>query len=247
MNNLTVKFWLNAFIPKDVFNKDGTLFSKPRPGHKDETMIPGPITNVPVRLPLPIPSPPVRVDFSDCFTTDNRGFSSDPGASSRLHSEIWLSFRNGIALPGQDHWCHESHEVDCEDGELEAKGKGTTDHMKFTEYKQRTSGTTTWYTAKLTASARNPLHRTPLVDVTPYIDYTGTIECIINANSFVTVLFSGFVDDFPAFEAYASLNAGLPHTIFQAAPPKGNTPWNLYGKASREVRGLASWRIPANV
>ncbi|MFL5033374.1 MAG: hypothetical protein ACJ8E1_26215 [Xanthobacteraceae bacterium] len=46
----------------------------------------------------------------------------------------------------------------------------------------------------------------------------------------------GLIDQFPAFEAYATINDGAAVTLFQIPPPPGNTVMNLPGKANRRVR-----------
>src|SRR5829696_7973090 len=62
-----VKIWINAFIPHDVPG-----LTKPYPKDPKMSMLPGP------------------TDFNDCFLTDQRSFSSDPRAKSRMHSEVEL-------------------------------------------------------------------------------------------------------------------------------------------------------------
>lgn len=66
----SVKFWINAFIPRDVSG-----YTKPVPGgpHRGKTMIPG---------PNPV---------SDCYLTDQRDFSNDIHAKSRMHSEFRMA------------------------------------------------------------------------------------------------------------------------------------------------------------
>ncbi len=62
----SIKFWINAFIPKDI-----PRYTRPVPGSPVITMIPG----------------PVLVPGSDCYPTDQRGFSYEVHAKSRMHSE----------------------------------------------------------------------------------------------------------------------------------------------------------------
>src|SRR5919108_1609130 len=68
----TVKVWINAFIPRQVPGK-----TRPVPGATNgQTMLSGPVPGV-----------------SDCFCTDNRGFSRDIHASSRMHAELEIDLR----------------------------------------------------------------------------------------------------------------------------------------------------------
>ena len=86
----SMKFWINAFIPRDVPG-----YTRPVPGQTGLTMIPGPMNRVvlttegrgPVR-----PGMPPLVDVSDCYYTDQRDFSSDIHAKSRMHAEVRVDF-----------------------------------------------------------------------------------------------------------------------------------------------------------
>jgi hypothetical protein len=69
----SVKFWINAFIPKIIPG-----YTRPVPGNPMLTMIPG----------------PVLVTGSDCYYTDQRDFSNEIHASSRMHSEGRVEFRS---------------------------------------------------------------------------------------------------------------------------------------------------------
>ncbi len=237
MSTIKVKFWINAFIPMHVYKKDNTYLTQPRPGHDNQTMIPGPIKGV-----------------NDCFSTDNRGFSSDPGASSRLHSEVTITFNKGaLVAMDQRHWCNPSKEYDCEDGGLEGTATGSNAQMKFSDPKNGTfeargvvkqliplrNGRFIWHSASLSAATNNPLFA-----FSPDIDYQGKLQCIIAPGESISVMFNGLVDEFPAYEAYTSLNSGLVKSLFQLPPPPGNTPADLFGKANRSVSGVASWTWP---
>src|SRR5687767_11048192 len=105
----SIKFWINAFIPKNVPG-----YTKPRPGHPGETMIPGPGIN----------------PFSDCYHTDQRDFSNQIHAGSRIHSEAKVVFTGAMPVLTTWHNCDETIECDCEDGEEECRKKGSTGSMK---------------------------------------------------------------------------------------------------------------------
>ena len=62
----------------------------------------------------------------------------------------------------------------------------------------------------------------------------GTLT-VDRVNRFVE--FVGKVDDFPAFEAYVSINDGEPEIIQQLGPKPGAGPDSLFGDANREFRG----------
>ena len=65
------------------------------------------------------------------------------------------------------------------------------------------------------------------------IDYEGTIQVDLNARSIEIDL---KIDQFPAFEAYATINDGAGIILFQESPPSGNTVMNLPGEANRPIK-----------
>ena len=70
------------------------------------------------------------------------------------------------------------------------------------------------------------------------IDYSGTLT--INQGTRV-VEFVGNIDQYPAFEAYASMNSGAGIKLFQASPPSGNTVMNLPGNAHRRIKAKVTF------
>ena len=114
----SVKFWINAFIPSHV--ESYTLIVPGGP-HSGETMIPGPFF------------------YSDCFLTDQRGFDNNIHASSRMHSEVRISFASSPPSITQWHNCDMTHECDCDDGTIECAEKGDTSGMRFVTLRSRVS------------------------------------------------------------------------------------------------------------
>jgi hypothetical protein len=180
----------------------GTIagLTTPVPSHAGLTMIHGPIPGV-----------------SDCFHTDQRDFSQDINASARLHSEVTVDFSGPTpGLAGIHHKCSPTIECDCEDGDEECNKAADTSEMSFTLL----SGTSVHSASlKLVGAAHNGC-----VPGSPAIDYTGTIAVRTDARS---LEFDGFVDVFPAFEAYARINDGSPTRLFAILPKPGTDPWNL--------------------
>lgn len=78
----------------------------------------------------------------------------------------------------------------------------------------------------------------PLVRGSPNIDLVGTLT-VDRVNRFVE--FVGKVDEFPAFEAYVSINGGAPRTIGQLGPKPGAGPSSLVGGANRVFRGKVTY------
>lgn len=223
----SMKFWINAFIPLNVTN-----YTKPIPGHPGMTMIPGPSFNL----------------LSDCYHTDQRSFSNNINASSRMHSEVKIDFSGGGQAMTQKHNCDETIECDCEDGDEECKKKGDTKNMNFiiqplpnpnlavptpritipTPVLPVSSST---ITIQMKCAAHNPC--APSSTLGGDIDCEGTIYMDRSARRIECDI---KIDSFPAFEAYATINDGAGVMLFQIAPPIGNTVMNLPGPATRAVQ-----------
>lgn len=163
--------------------------------------------------------------IGDCFFTDQRDFSSGRGASARMTSEAWVWIKPDSYVWSQEHHCDESTEVDCEDGDVEETKTQNNDNMAFEEL----SGDSNAVVLNFKAARNNPL-----VTFSPDIDLVGTLT-VDRVNKFVE--FVGMVDEFPAFEAYVSINGGSPSTIRQLRPTPGAGPESLFGDANREFRG----------
>lgn len=220
----SIKFWINAFIPLTV-----TGYTKSIPGLPGQTMIPGPGVN-----PL-----------SDCYHTDQRGFSNNIHASSRMHSEAKIDFSGGSPTFTQWHNCDETIECDCEDGAEECRKKGAINNMKITMLPPISSPTPSFgafpspvmpvssplVTLQIKCAANNPC--APSSTLGGDIDFEGKVMIDRNARRIECDL---KIDAFPAFEAYATINDGAGVMMFQIAPPAGNTVMNLPGAASRAVQ-----------
>ncbi|KAI6912618.1 hypothetical protein D0869_04229 [Hortaea werneckii] len=199
--NVAVYFWINAFIP--LHFEDVT---KPWPKHPGKTMIEGLTTFLPV--------------FGGCFVGDQRGFSSDDKATARMHSRAWVQIGPDMGSKGykmqQQHFCSPTTKVDCDDGSIKDEGTAGNEGMKFTEV---AGGSANRVSLKLKAGAGNPL-----VPGAPKIDYEGVLT-IDRVKKFVE--FSGKVDDFPSFEAYAMIDGKGPYKIKQLGPAPGSDPTSL--------------------
>lgn len=181
--------------------------TEPAPAHPDKTMLRGPIPGI-----------------SDCYLTDNREFDPKINAVSRMHSEIEIDVTR-LTVVSQMHRCDPTHEIDCEDGKDECTKSGDTSRMSFLNLRS-SSGL---IQVDLKAAANNPCQ-----SGSPDIDFEGTITINVGAR---TVEFDGKIDEFPAFEMYASINGGtVGKIIFQEMPLSGKTPWNLPGGANRAIK-----------
>jgi Protein of unknown function (DUF3238) len=172
---------------------------------------------------IPGPNP-----TSDCYLTDQRTFDNFIHAKSRMHSEFTVNLSATPPTLSQWHNCDTTTEVDCGDGDVEASAKGNTSRMMFTMLPSAGIGKAV---VDMNCSASNPC--APSSSLFGDIDYRGRITIDLATRC---LEFDGVVDQFPAFEAYATINDGAGFALFKLSPPTGNTVMNLPGGPDRPVR-----------
>lgn len=207
----SVTFWLNAFIPDSVCETKGGLS----------------VIAVPSLDGTPIPQ-------RRFFTGDQREFSDDPEASSRMHTEVRLVGLSSDTprIDSQRNLCGESHEVDPE-GNVIATATASSEGMTFLNLRGSQTvdpeggvidGIPGSIQIDVVGSAK-----LPLAGLAPDIDYSGTLT-IDRAEG--NVLFRGAVSGFPAFEMYFKVNDGKEVTMTQLSPI---SPLELIGDENRAV------------
>jgi hypothetical protein len=173
-----------------------------------------------------IPGPTPRL--SDCYLTDQRSFDNYIHAISRMHSEVKVDFSTFKPRVTPWHNCDETTELDCEDGAVECKDKGSKDRMNFVLLAPLSPRKVI---IEMKCSANNPC--SPSSRIFGEIDYVGLITFDRDKRA---IEFDGYVDQFPAFEAYATINEQKGVTLFRVPPPPGHTVMNLPGKANRRIK-----------
>ncbi len=224
--------WLNAFIPRDVNDTDGSGFSftVDKGRHKGNTAIPGPSRKV-------VPT------FDDAYLTDQRNFDLNPAASSRIHAIVDIDF-SGTApamrpaavfgATADTVRIRQSTGEELNRGRGVARGKfnpieGFTHGSKHVKVRYNFAGANP--VAKMPGGAI-PTASDPAVVVDPDIDMLGEFEVDTELR---TLKFRGLVDGFPAFEAYINVD-GTTHVIYQISPERGVTPADgLLGTANRRA------------
>lgn len=210
-----LRIWLNAFIPMDL---EGVEVVKAG-AHAGKMM-------------LPTPGP---VDA--WFLTDARGFSSDPTAPSRMHSEIELALPSFVVVR-EMHCCDDTVQIDRESGEELCREAASTEHMTFDNF-QLDEGVRSW-TCHLHGSTKNACLKVGPVKVSPNLDYDGEIRVLWDeALREIIVIFEGAVETYPAFEMYASVDHRAPVTILRASVEPGTTPISLAGPPTRQLNERA--------
>jgi hypothetical protein len=214
--SVRLRMWLNAFIPRDL---DGVQ-TVPAGPHQGKTM-------------LPSPGP---VDA--WFLTDQRGFSDDPTAHSRMHSEIEVALPAGNVL-SETHCCDDTVQVDPETGEELCCENPDTGDMEFRDVRASAAGQT--LTVALTGSTKNACLKLGPIKISPNLDYSGDITVIWNDDlSEFNVIFEGLIESYPAFEMYASLDGSAPVAVFKVPVEPDATPANLAGPPTRAVKERAT-------
>jgi hypothetical protein len=245
-----VTFWLNAFIPLNVTGYTRTLTAGP---HSGKTAIPLPGI---ARL---WPGNTFK-DWDAGYLSDQRGFSSVPGASCRMQSIVEVEMA-GPAMISQTHRSSGTTEVNLVTGVQTGFAVADMSRCSFTVVPKGPPGGGIGPLAAHTRAGRGgvafpPIPARlppgvfgsisiqligqagdPLVGMAADIDYVGTITFSggVMPGS-VEVSFNGMIDDFPAYDCYATFN-GVTKTLFTDSPPAGHTVANLLGPAKRAKTG----------
>lgn len=206
-----LRLWLNAFIPARMEGVEPV----PTGPHVGKTM-------------LPSPGP-----LDAWFLTDQRGFSDDPTAHSRMHSALELELPS-CRIVAEAHCCDDTVQVDPETGEELCCECPETSDMAFRDVRLSQEAQT--WSVTLAGSTKNACLKVGPVKVSPNLDYNGVFTVMWNDDlSIVTVLFEGHVETYPAFELYAALDDQPPVAVFQLPVEPGTTPTNLVGPPTRAV------------
>jgi len=190
--------------------------TSPVPNGGGDTMIPGPIPLV-----------------SDCFHTDQRGFSKNSNTSSRMQSIVNIDVGNMKFLEHIGR-CWETIECDCEDGEKECEKTASTSGLK---YKDEVSSEL-HLNFILEGAANNPCF-----SGSPNINWLIHVHITKNQNGSIEVeaTSDSRVEKFPAYEMYVE-HSGEVRTLFLRPPDEGATPRDLVGDTPRQpVQGLVTF------
>lgn len=231
---MILKVWINAFIPKNVTGYTEIVNEKRKHSgiHTGKTA---------VSLPKAARINPFNLikNYDAGYLTDQRSFDSmfpvGRLPSSRMRSLAELTFgptQMTNYLSKQIHESSGTTEVNMETGSQLG-------------FKVADMSRCSWTFAENSSSIQLIVKgqaADPLVSAAADIDYEGTFTITQDrpVKGVVTVDFSGKIDQFPAFECYASMN-GVTKTLFKLSPPFGNTVMSLPGPANRPVAGKVTF------
>jgi hypothetical protein len=197
----SISFWLNTFIPRDIFGATTMLLE-------------GEYRGLTVLSAAP------------CYLTDQRNFSNEPRASSRMHSLFKLDLAASEPFLTQQHRCDDLIECDPVSGEVLQKRRGSTSKMKFFLLD-------TTRTIRIGMECRHGDSIARFGHGIGEIEYRGTIEIAPEAGR---VEIDIMICLFPAFEAYAVINDGPSAILFRHAPPAGILSLGPPRGAKRRIR-----------
>ena len=212
--------WVSAFMPRDVADKIEI------PGQK---AIPKPDRKTMVRLPW------YSSLLLGYFDTDQREFSCDWKASSRVKATVCATNRLG------------SHAFKKHCGPTTRRNlKGTVTkedtaadkdiRISSKEIGDRDNGADPAYEHRMFASSGNPL-----IPFAPHIDFDITVtERWVRNSKSVVFTADGVVDDYPAYEGYVTFD-GETKTLFTERAV--GTALGLYGPPKRKVSGEVTFRL----
>ncbi len=198
----SVTFWLNVFLPWSLPGVTTTVQQGPYRGY---SAIVGP---------------------ERYCLTDQRGFSTDIRAESRMQSAMTVHFDGVKPILTQEHRCAYTIECDRIDGEVKARKKASTAHMQFT-----LASIEPIVTVRLNGAASNPCMSASWAFAD--IEYKGVIAINPERGSIAVDLLIGL---FPAFEAYAAINNGPCAVIFRYAPSVRMPAVRMSPGATRPIR-----------
>ncbi len=230
----SIEVWINAFIPNNIpWLNTGMLTVGPYAG---ATALPGPLENF--------------------FLDDQRRWSDDRNEKRyRMTSHISIDVNSGKYTITSD--TGRTIEVDPGTGVVECDSSALspsklTEEIESLQFKVMNNSLTSGengdrgldLTATVDGSAKNRCFT-----VSPHIDYQGTLHIVVantSEGSTAGITFNGYIDEFPAFEMYASVNEEKPVALFQTFPAYGKSFNNLWGDASIPQSGVVAFqaRVP---
>lgn len=205
----TVTVWLNAFIPRDI---PGSTSGVPAVGVKLDSSMKGKTM--------------FHTNFG-CGLTDQRSFSMDVNASSRMHSEAKIDLDHPRIID-QKHRIDPSIELQCLTGKVVCNKTSSTSPMSFSflgvsgdnDIMLRVKG------SQGAACLEGIRKKAAELLLDAKIDYQGTffIKRVSRTRNYIDLSFLGYVDMFPAYEFVAKLNDSNPVHLGGILPAPGSSP-----------------------
>jgi len=197
-----VAVWLNVFIPWDI------------PG-------------ITVRVPSGPHAGKTALDAHTLLLTDQRAFSDDPRASSRMHSCVTIDLAGSEPAVAATHRCDWMITCDRERGKVTCRARASTEQMVASVVSLDP------VVVRLGCATRHPCPA-PLPALEE-LAYRGTVILRPNIRELSIDFMVGL---FPAFEGYAAIDGRRATILFRQAPPAGIVTSHAARGAQRRIRTL---------
>jgi hypothetical protein len=197
----SISFWCNAFVPRDIVGATALLS---RGDHRGLTALSG----------------------SPCYLTDQRDFSNELNARSRMHSLAKIEITNSGAVMTQRHRCDEFKECDPISGDMIRRRQSSLSNMQF-----RLEAAHPIILIRMDCKYTDPL--APTAHAIGEIEYYGAIKIDPVARA---IEIDFMVCLFPAFEGYAAINDRHPVILFRHSPAAGILSLRIPRGAHRRIR-----------
>ncbi len=199
--------WLNAFIPKEVLRADGSLYTRTLGVKPFEGM---------TAIPPPIPE-------LNCYLTDQREFSDDIDAPSRMHARAVIDLATGRLVDGLAR-CNQTTSLDCDSGAVSCRDRAPTRAIVMGESVRRVGF---GRIIELVFDAQSSI---PCLPTSTDIGWEVRARVEVpDDRSLIKVSAEGVVSEFPAFEMYASCNGMGTQRVIGRHPTNGRTPFHQDG------------------
>jgi hypothetical protein len=202
----SVAFWLNVFIPWDI---SGMTVTVPDGPHAGKTALDGPAL----------------------LLTDQRAFSNDPQARSRMHSCVTIDLARIEPAVTVTHRCDSTITCDREQGEVICQARAHTRRMTASVVSVDP------VVVRLECAASHPCPGA--LPALEDLEYRGTVVYRPEIRELFIDLMIGL---FPAFEGYAAIDGRRGTILFRQAPPPGIAASYAVRGAGRRIRTLVDDR-----
>jgi hypothetical protein len=204
---------MRAFIPSSLPNSPQA--TEPVPNKPGSFMIRGPVAQATALLNIDL--------SSDCFLTDNRTFSPDPGAASKVTTEFRIIINHGQvaispATGTQAHKAGNSTRLQCATGNVVAVKPGDFSGL----FGVRALGKPAVADNKIQIIGQAAIAN-PHLSTAPMIDYSFDFTYDSSTHRLKFTVTAG---RFPALEVYAFRGNGSPVTVLQLQPASESA-WGL--------------------
>ena len=170
---------------------------------------------------------------SPSYLTDQRNFSNDLHAPSRMQSWVKVDLTASPPVLTHHHRCDDLIQCDPASGDVLRKQRVGTSKMKFS-----LASTTPTILIQMDCRYGNSIARAG--HGIGEIEYRGTIEIVPEAARFEIDI---MICLFPAFEAYAVINDGPSAILFRHAPPAGILSLGPPRGANRRIRSRLDYEF----